>query len=100
MLVFIHLIKIARNNPQNTTHKESNKVRTALTEVSSIYRKRLINSKQALITYRLENNQWFCRWNKISKDIRILGFLTKNHLYLLSKKYLKKKKGLVIAAHL
>ena len=48
-------------------HKESNKVKAALAEVSSIYRKRLINSKQALIIYRLENNQCSADGTKLVK---------------------------------
>ena len=80
MLVVIHSITIARNNPKNMAHKESNKIKAALAEVSSIYRKRLINSKQSLIIYRLENNQCSADGPKLVKIFRILGFLIPNPL--------------------
>ena len=75
------------NKLQNMTETEVNKVRIAIKEVTGIYRKRVAGTKQAF----LKKEEYAtivdaADTNKLTKMLRIIGFLTQTKVYLFWKR--------------
>ena len=90
--VYLTSEKANINKLQKMTEKEVDKVKTALKEVSGIYRKRITGAKQAFLNKEEYEAIVDTADNiKLAKMLRILGFLMQTKVYLFWKKQQSQK---------